>query len=145
MYFDTEREEMSDGTREDTTTSVQIEEIKRDILEQLFVTNLSPVHAHNGHGDGWGVSQRCSACEEYDSCGKKQESPVQISNRHPTELACLQKLLQRLQDRHVDCAETLAKKAAVDAQAAAAVSANTPTVLEAMMLFQQVKKRARAR
>jgi hypothetical protein len=51
MYFDTEREEMSDGTREDTTTSVQIEEIKRDILEQLFVTNLSPVHAHNGHGD----------------------------------------------------------------------------------------------
>jgi hypothetical protein len=77
-------------------------------------------------------------------CGKKQEPPVQISSRHPTELACLQELLKRLQDRHVDCAEALTKKAAVDAQAAAAVSADTPSVLEAMMLFQQVKKRAQA-
>ncbi len=110
MYFDTEREEMSDGTREDTTGSVQIEEIKRAIMEQLLVTNLSPVRAHNRHGDGWGVSQRCSACEEYDRCGKKQESPVQISTRHPTELACLQDLLQRLKDRHVDCTEALTKK-----------------------------------
>jgi hypothetical protein len=58
MYFDTEREEMSDGTREDTTVSVQIEEIKRAIMEQLLVTNLSPVRVHNRHGDGWGFSQR---------------------------------------------------------------------------------------
>jgi hypothetical protein len=41
-------------------------------------------------------------------------------------------------------AEALTKKAAADAQAAAAVSADTPSVLEAMKLFQQVKKRAQA-
>jgi hypothetical protein len=69
---------------------------------------------------------------------------VRLSSRHPTELACLQELLKRLQDRHVDCAEALTKKAAADAQAAAAVSEDTPSVLEAMMLFQQVKKRAQA-
>jgi hypothetical protein len=62
----------------------------------------------------------------------------------PTELACFQELLKRLQDRHVDCDEALTKKAAADAQAAAAVSADTPSVLETMMLFQQVKKRAQA-
>ena len=125
---------MSDGTRGDTTTSVQIEELKRAIRALPFVTKLSPVRAHNGHGDGWGVSLRCSAREEYDSCGKKQESPVQISSRHPTELACLQELLKRLQEKHGKCAEALTQKAAADAQAVAAV--HTPSVLEAMMLFQ---------
>jgi hypothetical protein len=67
---------MSDGTREDTTASVQIEEIKCAIWALPFVTKLSPVRAHKGHGVGWGVSLRCSAWEEYDSCGKKQEPPV---------------------------------------------------------------------
>ena len=43
---------MSDGTRWDTTTSVQIEELKRAIRALPFVTKLSPVRAHNGHGDG---------------------------------------------------------------------------------------------
>jgi hypothetical protein len=100
------------------------------------VTKLSPVRAHNGHGDAWGVSLRC--------CVKKQESPVQISTRNPTELACLQELLKRLQDRHVDCAEALTKKAASDAQVAATVSPDTPSVMQAMMLFQQAKKRAQA-
>jgi hypothetical protein len=47
---------MSDGTREDTTASVQIEELKRAIRALPFVTKLSPVRAHNGHVDGWGVS-----------------------------------------------------------------------------------------
>jgi hypothetical protein len=56
----------------------------------------------------------------------------------------LQELLKRLQDRHVDCAEALTKKAAADAQEAAAVSADTPSVLETMILLQQVKKRAQA-
>jgi hypothetical protein len=42
---------MSDGTREDTTTFVQIEEVKWDIRALPFVTKL----------------------------GKRQESPVQIS------------------------------------------------------------------
>jgi hypothetical protein len=47
---------MSDGNREDTTTSVQIEEIKCVIRGLPFVTKLSPVRAHKSHGDGWGVS-----------------------------------------------------------------------------------------
>jgi hypothetical protein len=72
------KEEMSDGNREDTTVSVQIEEIKCSIRALPFVTKLSPVRAHKGHGPGWGVSMRCSACEEYDSCGKKQEPPVTV-------------------------------------------------------------------
>jgi hypothetical protein len=57
----------SDGTRkdtEDTTTLVQIEEVKRAIRALLFVTKLS---------------------QEYGSCGKKQEPPVQVSSVHPTE------------------------------------------------------------
>ena len=58
---------MSDGTREDTTVSVQIEEIKRAIRALPFVTKLSPVRAHKGHGAGWGVSLTCFACEEYDN------------------------------------------------------------------------------
>ena len=87
---------MSEGTREDTTVSVQMEEIKRAMLALPFVTKLSPVRAHKSHGAGWGVSLRCFACEEYGSCGKKQESPVQVSSVHPTELASLQELLKRL-------------------------------------------------
>ncbi len=55
---------------------------------------LSPVRAHKGHGDGWGVSLTCSVCEEYDRCGKKQEPPVQVSTVHPTELVCLEELLK---------------------------------------------------
>ena len=127
---------MSDGNRENTTASVQIEEIKCTIRALPFVTKLSPVREHNGHGDGWGVSLRCFACEEYDSCGKKQESPVQISSRHPTELACLQELLKRLQDRHGECAQAVA-----DAEKAAA---HAPNVMQAMMLFQQAQDRAKA-
>ena len=72
-----------------------------------------------------------------DSCGKKQEPPVQDSSVHPTEPAFLQELLKRLQDRHVDCAEAVAKKAvakkaAADAASAATVSQDTPNVLQAM-------------
>jgi hypothetical protein len=50
-----------------------------------------------------GLPLRCSSSEEYGSCGKKQEPPVQVSSVNPTELACFQELLKRLQDRHVDC------------------------------------------
>ena len=137
------KEEMSDGNREDTTASVQIEEIKCAIRALPFVTKLSPVRAHKSHGAGWGVSLTCSACEEYDSCGKKQEPPVQVSSVHPTELAFLQELLKRLQDRHVDCAEALAKKAAADAVSAATVNPGAPNVLQAMMKLEQANARAK--
>jgi hypothetical protein len=120
------------GNRENTTASVQIEEIKCTIRALPFVTKLSPVRAHKSHGSGWGVSLTCSACEEYDSCGKKQEPSVQVSSVHPTEVACLQELPKRLQGRHVDCAEALAKKAAADVVSAATVNPGAPNVLQAM-------------
>jgi len=133
-----------DGTRKDTedTTLVQSEELERAIRALPFVTKLSPVGARNSHGHAYQVSLRCPSCEEYGSCGKKQEPPVQVSSRHPTLHACLQELLKRLQEKHGKCAEALTQKAAADAQAAAAV--HTPSVLEAMMLFQQAKKHAQA-
>jgi hypothetical protein len=58
-----------------------------------------------------------------------QEAPVQLSYDRKTELTCLQELLKRLQDRHVDCAEVVAKKATSDAVSAATVSPDTPNVL----------------
>jgi hypothetical protein len=72
-----------DGTRKDTedTTLVQSEEdMIRTIRTLSFVTKLSSVGARNSHGHGYRVSLRCPSCEEYGSCGKKQESPVQVSS-----------------------------------------------------------------
>ena len=143
-----EEEEMegSDGTREDTedtTMLLQIEEVMSAIGALPIVTKLSPVGARNSHGHGYRVSLRCFACEEYGSCGKKQEPPVQVSSRNPTELACLQELLKRLQDRHVQCAEAVAKKAAADAASPATVDPDTPNVLQAMMKLEQAKARAK--
>ena len=96
--------EESDGTREDTedtTMFLQIEEVIRTIRALSIVTKLSPVGTRNSHGHGYRVSLRYFVCEEYDRCGKKQETPVQVSIRHPTELACLKEMLKRLQDRYV--------------------------------------------
>jgi len=115
--------------------------VKRAIRTPPFVTKLSPVGGRNSHGDGYRVTLRCSDSEEYDSCGKKQETPVQVSSVHPTELAFLQELLKRLQDRHVECAEDVAKKAAPDTASAATVSPDTPNVLQTMMQLQQSKSR----
>jgi hypothetical protein len=55
----------------------------------------------------------------------------------------LQELLKRLQDRHVDCAEALAKKAAADTDSAATVNADAPNVLQAMMKLEQANARAK--
>ncbi len=135
-----------DGTRKDTedTTLVQSEEDMMSTIRALsFVPKLSPVGARNSHGHGYRVSLRCPSCEEYGSCGKKQESPVQVSSGHPTLYACLQDLLKRLQEKHGKCAEALTKKAAADAQAVAAV--HTPNVMQTMMLQQQAGFRAQPR
>jgi hypothetical protein len=56
----------------------------------------------------------------------------------------LQELLKRLQDRHVKYAESVAKKAAADAQAAADVSPDAPNVLQSMMHLEQAKTRTKA-
>ncbi len=44
---------------------------------------------------------------------------MQVSVEHRTDLASLKELIQRLQDRHVECTEAVAKKAVVDAASAA--------------------------
>ena len=134
--------EGSDGTA-DTTTLVQIEEAKCAIRKLPFVTVLAPVRTVADKGRGWQVSLSCSRCQEYGSCHKKQEPAVRLSSTHRTELACLQELLKRLQDRHVEYAEAVAKKGAADAASAAAVSPDAPNVLQAMMQLEQAKTRAK--
>ncbi len=57
---------------------------------------------------------------------------------HPTELLWLKELLKRLQDRHVDCAETVAD----DAASAVTVSPDTPNVLQAMIQLEQAESRS---
>ena len=123
---------------------VQIEEAKCAIRKLPFVTVLAPVRAVADKGRVWQVSLSCSRCQEYGNCHKKQEPAVRLSSTHRTELACLQELLQRLQDRHVQCAEAVAKKGAADAASAAAVSPDAPNVLQAMMQLEQAKTRAKA-
>ena len=56
----------------------------------------------------------------------------------------MQELLKRLQDRHVECAQAVAKKAAADAASAAAVTPDAQNVLQAMMQLEQAKTRAKA-
>jgi hypothetical protein len=139
--------EGSDRTCEDiqdTTMLAQIEEAKCAIQKLSYVTKLSHVRAVNGMGPGWQASLSCYGCQEYGSCPKKQEPAVRLSRVHTTELACLQELLKRLQDRHVQCAEAVAKKGAADAASAATVSPDPPNVLQAMMQLRQAKSRAEA-
>jgi hypothetical protein len=111
----------------DTTRLVEIFQLKRAIRALLFVTKLSPVDAHKDKAVGWGATLKCASCP--GCCGKRQEAPVQLSRDRKTELACLQELLKRLQDRHVNCAEVVAKKAAADASSAATVNPDTKNVL----------------
>jgi hypothetical protein len=59
---------------EDTTTLVQIEELKCSIRKLSYATKLSPVRTVNGMGPGWQVLLSCSRCQEYDNCPKKQDS-----------------------------------------------------------------------
>jgi hypothetical protein len=54
----------------------------------------------------------------------------------------LQELRKRLEENHDKYAEALTKKASADDQAAAAVSAHTPNLMQEMMLFQQAQHRA---
>jgi hypothetical protein len=62
-------------------------------IEKLpFVTVLSPVRAVKGKGRGYGVTLRCPSCEEYGSCGKKQEPPVYVSD-NATHLKSKENLL----------------------------------------------------
>jgi len=54
---------MEKGT-EDTSTIVQIEEVKCVIRKLSFVTVLSPVRAVKGKGRGYGVFLTCYCCRE---------------------------------------------------------------------------------
>ncbi len=102
-----------------------------------------PVRAVADKGRGWQVSLSCSRCQEYGSCHKKQEPAVRLSSTHHTEVVSLQVLVKRLQDRHVECAEAVAKKGVADAASAAAVSPDASNVLQAMMQLEQAKTRSK--
>ena len=56
----------------------------------------------------------------------------------------MQELLKRLQDRHVECAQAVAKKAAADAQAAATVTPDAQNVLQTMIQLNQAKTCSKA-
>jgi hypothetical protein len=128
---------------DDPTLRVQMQHERRAIEDLVFVTKLSFVPEHKDKTEGFRTTLSCALCRWYDRCGKGQEKAVQLSREPTPLLACLQELRKRLQDRHVfRCAQVVAKKASVDAQAAGAV--HTPSVMEAMMLFQQAKKHAQA-
>jgi hypothetical protein len=66
------------------TMLVQTEEEMRSVRALSFVTELSPVGAHNGHGDCFGVFLSYYGCRQHGSCGKRQESPVQLSRERTT-------------------------------------------------------------
>ncbi len=72
---------MEKGT-EDTSTLVQVEEVKCAIRKLSFVTVLSPVRAVKVKGRGYGSCLTCYCCREHDSCGKKQEQPVHVYRQH---------------------------------------------------------------
>jgi hypothetical protein len=107
-----------------------------------IVTTLSFVRAVKGKARGVRVTLTCYNCREYGSCAQPQETPIHLSKERTTMRACLQEMLKRLQEKHGKCAEALTNKAAANAQAGAAV--HSPNVLQAMMLFQQAKHRAKA-
>jgi hypothetical protein len=62
---------------------------------------------------------------------------------HPTELAFLQDLLNRLQYRHVEYTGVVPKKEPPDAVSTGTVNPDTPNVLQAMMKLEQAKARAK--
>ena len=139
MYFDTslKTSRRRRWTGETEPVRTEIEELKRAIRALLFVTKLSRVDAHKDKAAGWGATLKCVSCP--GCCGKKQEPPVQVSRDRKSELACLQELLKRLQDRYGNCAQALTEKDAADAASAATVSPDTPNVLQAMMQLRQVR------
>ena len=54
----------------------------------------------------------------------------------------MKEMLKRLQDRHVEYAQVVAKKADADADSVVTVSQDTPNVLETMMQLSQAKTRS---
>ena len=114
---------------------VQIEKEMRAIQAMQIVTKLW-VSVRKSDRYGCRVSLTCFSCKEHammTAVERNKSHQFQVSSRHPTLLACLQELRKRLDDHHVGCAEALAKKTAADTQSPAAVSQDTPNVLQAMM------------
>jgi hypothetical protein len=55
----------------------------------------------------------------------------------------VQELIKRLQDRYVECDQTVTKKADADTQSVTTVNPDTPNVLQSMMKFDQTKAPAK--
>ena len=54
---------------------------------------------------------------------------MHVSGEHRTDLDSLKELLQRFQDRHVECVESVVKKVVVDDVSVVGVSPDVPNVL----------------
>ena len=84
--------------------------IPANLVTLPIVTKLW-VSVRKSDRDGCRVSLTYFTCGEHDICGKKQETSVQVSIRHPTLFVWLQELWKWLKDRHhVGCSEDLDKK-----------------------------------
>ena len=64
---------------------------------------------------------------------RTKDPTVRLSSENRTEIECLQELLKRLQDRHVECAQAVAKKTDVDAVSTATVTPDAQNVLQTMI------------
>jgi len=123
----------NDGTREvseDTTMFVQIIEWKcMCVIRTLsLVGQLSTVGVYNRHGHGYYVSLSYYRSRYHGSCSKKQDSPVQVSNRHPTLIVFLQELNYENDWRRImtDTLKVLLKKLLLMTPQLLPVSPDTP-------------------
>jgi hypothetical protein len=125
--------EESDGKRAAGSDTVETEE--RAIRAMPIVTTLSYVRAVKDKARGVRVTLTCYNCREYGRCEKPQETPMHLSKERTTIRVCLQELIKRLEENHGNCAEALAKKAAVDA--ASAVDADSAGKITSPILVAQ--------
>ncbi len=103
------------------------------------MTVLSPVRTVGDKGPGWQVSLSCSRYQEYGSC-PRVSSPSLACAPHGARI--LAGAAKTTQDRHVEYAQAVAKKAAAHVASAATVNPDTPNVLQAIMNLEQAKARA---
>ena len=112
---------------------------ERAILALPIVTTLPFVRAVKDKARGFWVSLTCYGCTEYCSCEKSPKAPIHLLRERTTMLAWLQSCENDWRRNMAKFAEALTKKAAVDARAAAPVSADMPDVTQAMMQLEQAK------
>ena len=98
---------------------------------------------------GFEATLKCYKSEQYGGCGRKQE-PTVLSQSHPTLLACLEELRNRIEQKYsascmkaagaLECAD----KTVSQSRAAKGLLACAPSATDAMMRLRDAKIRAAA-